>query len=237
MFCKFALNKPQAMKITFQLVIAIICFTLCSCANLSNQIPTEGEGQITYSITYTGNPGKMETFLPHETIFTFKNKNASFITSAMGIIQVINLLENDNKKFTTLLINGMGENFAFTDTPEDVKIQENIPQYKIEPTEETKTIAGFKCKKAIVNDLTNNKKFEIFYYEKKKVYLGNSPYKDFNYLLLDYRDTKQGLEMHLEATKVDFNPIDTSLLSVHGNFKWVDKNAFLSIIENIRAPL
>ncbi len=197
-----------------------------------------GEGSIIYKITYSeDNPYKDKLMLPHETNLFFKGTKASFITNAMGMVQMVNLLDDKNKKFTSMMINTLGENFAFSDTPEEVKEQENSPEIKIEPTTETKMIAGLECNKAVVKDLTHNKKFDIYFYSKIRVYLGNSPYKDFNYLLMEYQDTRYGLPMILEAKKVDFNPIDTSLLTIHGNYKWVDKSTFLSIVQNTKIPL
>jgi len=206
--------------------------------NSSRQTAANGEGMVTYKITYSeNNPYKNIRILPRETNLVFKGAKASFITSAMGLIQVVNLLDYENKKYTSLLLNSVGENFAFIETPDDIKKQETNPEYKIETTSEKKTIAGLECSKAIVNDLTNNSKFDIFYYEKIKVYLGNCPYKDFNYLLMEYQDTKHGLPMHLEAVNVDFSPVDTTLLNIQGEYNWVDRKTFINILENLKVPI
>ncbi len=197
-------------------------------------VAANGEGRITYKISYPDdNPYKNVRLLPRETNLFFKDTKASFITSVLGMVEMVNLLDNDKKKFTSLLISSVGQNYAFTEKPEDVKQQESNPKYEIETTGETKMIAGLECRKAVVSDLTNNKKFDIYYYGKIKVYLGNSPYKDFNYLLMDYEDTRYGLPMHLQATKVDFSPMDTTMLSVHGNYNWVDKTTFITIVKNM----
>ena len=157
----------------------------------------------------------------------------------MGIIQVVDVLDNDHKKFTSLLLNSFWENYAFTETPEDITEQENNPKYTYELTDEKKTIAGIECNKAIVSDLTNKKKFDIYYYEKIKVVLGNSPYKDFNYLLMEYQDTRYGLPMQLLATQADFSPVDTTLLQVegHGEYNRVDRKTFITIVKNLKAPI
>lgn len=218
--------------------LSIFIFFSFGCNNQNKQTAINGEGIVNYKISYLpNNPYKNIRILPDNTTLIFKETKACFITNALGIVQVVNLLDYKNKKYTSLLINSFGENYAFTDIPEDVKKQENTPKYKIETSDETKVIAGLVCNKAFVTDLTNKTKFNIYYYKKIKVYLGNCPYKDFNYLLMEYQDTKQGMAMCLEATKVDFNPVDSTLLSVHGEYKWVDRKTFINIIENLKVPI
>lgn len=199
--------------------------------------PTNGEGVITYKIIYPENHPYKNMPIPQETILVFKNTKASFITSGFGIIQVINLLDIDKKKYTSLLINSLGENFAFTETHDEILKQENNPEYSFEITEEKKVIAGLECNKAIVTDKNDKTTFDVYFYGKVKVFLGCSPYKNFNYLLLEYPHTKYGLPMQLLATHVDFSPVDTSLLSIQGQYKWVDKETFISSIKNLKIPL
>ncbi len=209
-----------------------------ACIDAFRHASSNNEGMIQYKISYpAGNSFGNISVLPGETTFFFKDAKASFITTSMGMVQMVNLLDNDKKEFTSLLLNTVGENYAFIDKPEDVKAQENQPEYNIVTCKETKTIAGLECNKAVVSDLTNNRQFDIYYYKNVKVYLGNSPYKDFNYLLMEYQDTKYGLPMILHATKVDLSPVDTTMLSVHGEFTWVDKNEFISVVKNLTAPI
>ena len=130
----------------------------------------------------------------------------------------------------------MGQNMAFHDTPEDVKDQENDPLYKIETTDVKKTIAGVECRKAIVNDITHNKTFDIYFYDKVRMNYGASPYKDFHYLIMEYPHTKYGMSMQLQAEKVEFTPVDTNVFNVHGEFQWVDKRTFMSTIKDLKVP-
>lgn len=216
-----------------------LAFCIVSCKNFSKKKNENNEGVVSYKISYPqNNPYKSVRMLPTETNLVFKDTKASFITSGgMGLISIVNILDNDNRRFTSLLLNGLGENYAFIDTPEDVKEQETNPLYKIKTTDETKIIAGVECRKAIVNDITNKTKFDIYYCDKIKMCYGDGPFKDFSYLMMDYSHTKYGLPMHLEAVKIDLNPVDTSLLNVHGDFIWVNRKTFFSIVENLKVPI
>lgn len=224
------------MKIKI-LLYSVFLFSFLSC-DRAGETAKDGEGKVIYKITYASDNPYNNPMLPGETQMAFNATKACFVTSGGGgLVTVVNLLDFEKKKYSSLLINGFGENYAFTDTPEDVKDQENNPHYKIETTNKKKTIAGLECRKAIVNDLTNNKKFDIYFYDKVKVYYGDSPYKEFNYLLMEYQHTKYGLPMKVEAAKVDFSAVDTAVFSVHGNFKWVDKRRFLEEVKNLKVPL
>lgn len=225
------------MRLLFHFITGFLLLGMLeSCSSPGSAV--DGEGTVYYKIEYLEeNPYQKASVLPSETILFFKGRKATFVTTVLGVIQIVNLLDFDKSQYTTLLLNSIGENVAFTDTPEDVKAQESDPVYIIEKKEERKTIAGLECSKATVTDSASHSTFDIYYYDKVKVYLGNSPYKDFNYLLMDYRDTKQGLPMHLVAQKVEFNAIDSTLFSIHGQYRWVDRKAFFDIIQNMQMPL
>ena len=236
-------NYRLQINIPLESRIVIVFMWFCSfilitgCDNQKESIAQNGEGVVNYKITYLeNNPYSNFMILPNETNLVFKDKRASFVTSAMGVVQIVNILDFEKKEYTSLLINMFGENYAFTEKPEDIKELETNPEYLITPTEETKLIAGLECKKAIVKDKTNNTEFDIYYYEKIKVYLGDCPYKDFNYLLMEYQDVKQGMTIRLKAEKVDFSPVDTTLLNVRGDFTWVDRKTFINVIENLKVP-
>lgn len=225
------------MKINI-LFISVFLLSLSCCKNPSSESAQNGEGKVVYKITYADDNPYKNPMLPAETQLAFKGARACFVTSGGGgLITVVNLLDYEKKKYTSLLVNSFGQNYAFTDTPEEVKEQETNPFYKIEPTDEKKIIAGLECRKAIVNDLTNKKTFDIYFYDKVKVYYGDGPYKDFHYLLMQYRHTKYGLPMLVEAVKVYFEPVDTAVFSVRGDFIWVNQKRFLTEMENLKVPV
>jgi hypothetical protein len=229
-------NNKGSIKLKF--ITAFFLAIAFSGCRTPEHDAVNGEGVVTYKITYAAdNPYNKTQMLPQETILVFKEDKASFITSAFGLVQVVNLLDYGNNKYSSLLINSLGENLAFTETSEDIKEQENTPQYIFKKTEEKKTIAGLECNKAIVTDASTKETFEIYYYSKIKVYLGCSPFKNFNYLLMEYKHSKYGLPMVLQATNVDFSPVDTALLKVSGEYNWVDKQTFFFAMQNLKLPV
>ena len=111
----------------FSLLFCTLIFSAC-------QNPVQqaviNEGTITYKVTYPEiNPKKNNSSLPSETKFVFKGNKAGSFTSARGVIFFVNLLANDQKKYTNYLINTFGENYAFTESQEDITKQENNPDF------------------------------------------------------------------------------------------------------------
>lgn len=220
--------------IIFSLGLFIIIITACN--KQSGNIAKQGEGTVTYKVTYPNNTkyGMKEALLPGSMDLFFKNEKATFVASAgMGMIQMVNILDHKNRKFTALLIDALRPSYACTFTPDEIKENENNPKYEFEFVDETKTIAGLECNKAIVKDMTNNTKFEVYYYDKIKFYYWNSPFKDFDFLLMEYTHTINNLTMKLEATKVDLTAVDTSFFELKGDYQWLDQKSFYQYMNQL----
>jgi hypothetical protein len=195
-----------------------------------HNIAKPGQGFITYRVTYPDNQkySFKSILFPSEIVLVFKDDKAAFVTTGgFGMIELVNLLDYKNKKFVSLLINSGGKNVGCKLNPDEIKQNESSSNYKIEETNETKSIAGIVSRKAEIHDLTNNKSFNIYYDDKIKFSYWNSPFKDFNYLLTEYTHTINGLTMRLEATKIDLStPVDTSIFSIKGEYEWINQKAF-----------
>jgi hypothetical protein len=206
-----------------------------SCRQANNARP--GQGFITYHVTYPDNQkfSARSMLFPREIVLVFKDDKAAFVTTGgSGMVELVNLMDHKDKKFVSLLIDQSRKNIGCVLTPDEIKQNENNPLYKVEETNETKTIAGIQSRKAIVHDITNNKSFGIYYDDKIKFWYWNSPFKEFNYLLTEYTHTINGLTMQLEATKIDLTtPVNTNIFSVKGNYEWVNQKAFFDYLSNL----
>ena len=223
------------LKLIFS--IGLLFLFRAGCETKNGQDAKPGEGTVTYHVSYPDSAryGMKTSLFPRTMDLFFKNEKATFVTSAgMGTMQIVNVLDHKNKKFTALLIDALRQNYAFTLTPEEIKKNESNPIYQFDFSNETKTIAGLTCKKAIVRDITNNNSFEIYYYDKIKFYYWNSPFKDFDFLLMEYTHTINNLTMKLVAQKVDLStPIDTSFFQIKGEFNWLNQKDFYNYLSRL----
>jgi hypothetical protein len=207
--------------------LTFFLFVFISCRPSEKAKP--GQGIITYKISYPGEkPGIKNYLLPKEITLVFKDDKATFIASAgFGMIQIVNLMDNKSKTFSSLLIDEIRGNYACTLTTDEIKKNENSVTYSYTKTKETKMIAGLNCKKVIVKDETNGISFPAYYYDKIAFNYWNSPYKDFEFLLTEYSHTINGLTLKLEATNIDISsPIDTSLFNIKGQYTWVSSDKY-----------
>jgi hypothetical protein len=234
-FCRkeFAVSSG-IMKKKISIVLFLFLLSFSGCKNVSNHTPQPGQGTITYSVTYPDSIkyGFKSAFFPKEIILVFKDEKATFIASgALGMVQLVNIMDHKTQKFTSLLIDNLRDNYACNPTADEIKENEQQAEYTFELKDETKTVAGLNCNKAVVKDISENKSFNVYYYDKIRFYYWNSPFKDFNYLLMEYEHTINNLTLKLAATKVDFTtPVDTSLFSVKGDYRWVSQKEFYALL-------
>ena len=215
-------------------LFALLLFTASGCKNASYQAAEANQGTVTYTVSYPDSAmyGVKSAFFPKEIVLVFKEDRATFIASAgLGMIQMVNLLDHKNKTAVSLLLDQLRENVGCRLTEEEIGTNENSVSYRFKKKNEMKTIAGFECRKATVADASAKDLFDIYYCEKIKFPYWNSPFKGMDHLFLEYTHTINNLTMKLVATKVDLiTPIDTSLLEVRGNYKWMNQKDFFTYL-------
>ncbi len=138
-------------------VILATLVVMVSLGQVSAQKPFKGK--IVYSIKYEGREltpnEKMQ--MPTETEFLFGDNIIKNTTKTpMGDITVIQDIAN---KKTIMLMDIMGQKLAITQ-PDTVEIKKD-ESIKYEKKDESKTIAGYKCKKMVVSK--GDTTMEIFY--------------------------------------------------------------------------
>ena len=147
--------------------IAVVALTALS-LNAQDKIK---EGFILYDMKIEGIPADQAAMMGDmESKTTFKNgKQLIEATSMMGTTLVL-----IDDKGMLMLQEQMGNKFGLKQTKEEMekeaaKSKDKNPDPKIEYVNETKTIAGYECKKAIVTMVTKDKKevkTEVWYSDK-----------------------------------------------------------------------
>ena len=197
----------------------------------------KNQGMVVYRVSYPeeNKYGIKSSLFPKEVILIFKEKQAVFIASgAMGMVQLVNLLDGKNHRYVSLLIDNLRANYGTRLTAEEILENENARQLDFTDIEETKVIAGTDCKATIVRDKQTGTSDKFFYNEKIPFCYDNSPFKDFPYLFTEYTHTINGLTMKLVAEKIDLvTPVDTTLFTVKGEYKWLSQKEFFNFLSSI----
>ena len=227
------------MKRQFILGVFVSVLMICAlgCGSNSGKKASFGEGTIVYKVSY---PDSLEygfkaAFFPKEIVLVFKGEKAVFIASGgMGMIQLVNLLDHEKKSYVSLLIDRLRQNYGCKLSADEIKANETSSPLEIKLIDGSKVVAGVECKKAIAKDLLKGTSTEIYYDEGVRFFYGNSPFKELNYLFLEYTHTGNKLTMKLEASSVDLStPVDTGLFSIKGDYVWVSQQQLFDHLNSL----
>jgi GLPGLI family protein len=174
-----------------------------------NALPKDFEGIITFKITYPDSqfPESQMAMFPKIMTITIKgDKSKSEIITSMGTqIEITDYTQ----KSKVGLINMMGQKFAIHETAEEImKEMESQAKPEVKLTDETKTVAGYLCRKAIVtvNDEGTVTTFDVFYTDElggTDVNFDNPVYKDIQGVLLEFSMSTPQFTMVFTATDVE----------------------------------
>jgi GLPGLI family protein len=207
------------MKKTF-LALSLMAASVFGALNIANaQIK---EGSITYSMTIEGLPPEQAAMMEGmemKTIFK-NNKSRSEVNSAfMNSVTV-----TDGKGGFVTLMDGMGQKSYIKGNTEDAKKKSKSSEKepKITYTDDKKTIAGYDCKKAIIEAETENKevsKVNVWYTDKIAPVEGGmggrgGQFKGLKGVPLEF-DMPQGpMNIKVSATKISTESVSDDLFNV-----------------------
>ena len=167
------------------------------------------EGVITYKISYPDNKfteSQMAMFPKILTVTIKGEKSRTDIQTGMG--NTIEISDFATKTKTTLL-DMMGQKFAIRSTWEEIqKEMESEAKGQVQLTGETKVIAGYTCKKAIVtvDDKGTKYTFDVFFNSElgpKAANFDNPVYKDIDGVMLEFSMHTPQFTMKFTATAID----------------------------------
>jgi len=202
------------MKFNYLLSALFLLVTV----TLSAQKPFEGK--IVYKIDYPSLPEEMkgmEGMLPKETIvYTKGTKSRSETASLMGNQVVI----SDSKKdYGVVLMDMIGQKIAIEPTAEEMKdSKERSDKMVVKYLNETKTIAGIKCKKATITSPDEEFPLEVYYTEEYSNYNTNDM-KQLKGMPLEYSIKANGLEMRMVAQTVKAEKVADSMFEVPADYQ------------------
>jgi GLPGLI family protein len=179
-------------------------------------------GEINYAISFEGGTisESEKLFLPTEHILSVSGTKQHSLTK----MQMGNQGEfsDSQTKNVTALIDFQGNKMAITSTPEETQKSINpIPADQIKVIEETKEIAGYKCKKA---EVTMGEDVFVVYFTDEIVVPDcnwKSPFAEIKGMLLEYTMPVPGTEMTMKfvAKSVKKKKISDDLFTIPKDFK------------------
>ena len=167
------------------------------------------EGVITFKITYPDSKFSESQLAMFPKVLTVSIKGDKSRTdmqmSGMNTVEITDYAA----KTKVALLNMMGQKYAIKQTAEEIEKEiSKSPKPTVELMQETKTIAGYNCKKAVVtvNDDGEVSTFEVFYTGElgpKMANFDNPLYKDIDGVLLEFTIQNREMNMKFTATSVE----------------------------------
>lgn len=196
------------------------------------------EGVINYEITFP------ESNLPPETQGMLPKNMKLLISGDFSKTEMIMSMGNqsvliDHKNLkTTALINVMGQKYAIIQTKQEIDAEtggNQIPSVVV--TDETKEIAGYTCKKAIITiknkEGKETDKFTVFFTEDIKVkdmYFHQPSFKDITGGMLEFEmEAQEGLRMKLSALSVEKKKISKEEFEIPSDYKVTTKDELMKM--------
>jgi len=187
------------------------------------------EGIITYKITYPGNKlsESQKALFPKSLTVMIKGvkSRTDILTGGGSRVEITDHQEKTKIK----LLDMMGQKYAIMNTADDIANEiEKEPPANITLSIETKTIAGYLCKKALVSGKDNNGKFtfEVFYTPElggKQANFDKALYKDLDGVLLEFSIKTPELTMRFIATSVEKKTIPSKEFEIPSDYSIISK--------------
>ena len=221
------------MKKTAVFIIIVLFFWSCDSSMFSGKL---NEGVITYNLEYLddGSEKPIIELLPTDMTITFKKHySIQVVEGWMGIFRIAGIRHNKENTKTALLeimadkyiytVRGKGEAFGFNP----------MKGKKIKFEDETKEIAGYNCKKAVVT--WENKTFDVYYTDEIKIEdpNWNNPYPEIDGVLMEYQIDMFGIRTQITAKSVEEKDIEEETFDIPADYKKVSKKEMEDVINKL----
>lgn len=227
-------SKKGSVRVSGLLAFAaIIALTVNSCKHSGGRHIDEGE--IHYSINYSGNVGIMpKEIMPKNLIVCFKDDKILFdISAPFGNSGILNLSNPEAGIFHTY-INLLGFRYYYSAKPgENYPGFESMDGMDIRKLQETAVICGFNCKAAEVSFPGDRSRvFRIWYTDEIKVKNPNAatPFSDIHGVLMKFFFVMNKTELHFEAETVYRKEISDKLFEIKDKYVRISREDIDDII-------
>ena len=186
----------------------------------------EAEGRIYYELSFPFLEGNiLENVFPTEMVLSFKDdRMTGEIRSLGGIMKTSFITDNDAKTIQQMLKNYSDYTYASFDEQGLNKLLSSQPGVRIESTNDSALVAGYKCAVSIAYFLIDSvPPIQLFHTNQIDIEEPNwyTQFHELNEVLLGYEVEQFGMRMKLKATQVIKCEVPDASFIVDQNYKEV----------------
>lgn len=198
------------------------------------------EGSIEYQVTYPKmDPNSiMAELLPTQMILQFKNNNwHSDLSAGFGMFRM-NVINNGNDHEMMQMMKLINEKYVVSYNEEEAqKSLKSFPEMSIEQTGNTKMIATYECKEAIVTLYgdTTTATFNIYYTNEIRLEEPNwfTQYAGIDGVLMEYQVDRYDLCTRFTAIEVLPKEVDDELFEVPDQYEILEEDEMTTKMQEI----
>lgn len=181
------------------------------------------EGVIEFKAEAVDSKDHASMTVPDKMVVKFKNDySAAELEAGLGFAKMKFISDPVKKEFRSQVF-FFEKRQSIMQMPEIEKTNYYYPDYDVEYAKDSKEIAGYKCKKAILKFKDGSAPVEVWY--TKDIAIKNPNWSNAYYkvdgVLMDYKLKKYGLELHFTATSVSEATIDDSYFNIPTEYSMV----------------
>jgi hypothetical protein len=215
-------------------VFSVLLFSSLFTALSGSPAPKTFEGVITYKITYPDNKftESQLSMFPKLLIVTVKGeKSRSEIMTPMG--NQVDITDYATKTKVGLF-DIMGQKYAIKSNSDDIqKEMASEAKSTITLSPETKMVAGYLCKKAIVtvDDKGTKYSFDVYYTSElgpKEANFSNPTFKDIDGVLMEFSMKTEQFTMKFTATSVEKKTVSAKDFEIPADYTITTEEEFQS---------
>ena len=183
------------------------------------------EGIIYYSISFPNSNIPEEKLAMMPKTSTLYVKGTSTRNETMTPVGNVVVVTNYDNKFSVSLLDMMGKKMAIKKTLEEInKELSNQPKPTVKLSGDTKEIAGYKCKKAMMTVSKNGSEstYEIWYTNElggKETNFGNPLYQDIDGMLMEFTFQERSVNMKYTVTKVEPKTLPDTYFEIPSDYQ------------------
>jgi len=219
----FSFYKSIQMKKLFILALLVV-------SSISINAQKLKEGTAHYKIDYNmeSDEGGMKGMLPTDANMSFKGD--MFMVETTGGMFDQKTISDSKKQESILLMDMMGNKVAVKITKADIEKEKNKgTKPKVEIINETKTIAGYNCTKAIVKS-EGAEPAEIWFTKDLAINNGFSQgYDGIDGMMLEYTIPQKMFTMKMTCTEIKADKVDDKLFEVPSDYKPMTKEELMKM--------
>lgn len=206
-------------------VCLLFLVTVMACGRGSNgKVVSEGIIEFEASAVDPNNP--MADLAPNKMVVKFKDRRTvAEMSAGMGLL-TMSFVSDYNNKTVTQLVKLLNKKYASVANADDVQREISNSKLRIQKTNETKLIAGYRCKKATISYEDNSRPpFDVYYTEEielEKPNWGNE-YNEIDGVLMEYQLKRYNLELRFTARRVAKSTIEDSDFETPGDYKLISQ--------------